>query len=518
MKLRLGIDVGGTNTDAVVLDEQATLLARFKSPTTPDVSSGIRNALHGLVADHPDLDLAAIRYAMLGTTHCTNAIVERRNLNRVGLVRVGAPASLAIKPFVEWPKDLLAAIEGRFVIVEGGCEYDGRETRPLDIAAVRAAALSFAGQVDSVAVVGVFSPVDPSQERRAGAILRDVLGDAVPISYSHEIGSVGLLERENAAVLNAALMRAAAVAAGGFRQALLAHGIDAQLFFSQNDGTLMALDYAMRYPILTVASGPTNSIRGAAFLSGLRDAVVVDVGGTSTDVGILVNGFPREASIAVDIGGVRTNFRAPDLLSIALGGGTRIVAGDTLRIGPESVGYRLTEDARIFGGEVLTLSDVAVAAGRAQIGDPARVADLDGALVERIMQRVRALCEDAIDRVKTSAAPMPIILVGGGSVVIPSDLAGASEIHRPANYDVANAIGAAIAQCSGQVERVFTLQGMTRAEALALAQQMAHDEAVKAGADARTVAIIDIQEVPLAYLPGSATRIRVRAAGDLALE
>src|SRR5215470_11901179 len=111
MKLRLGIDVGGTNTDAVVLDEQSTLLARFKSPTTSDVSSGIRNALHGLVAAHPGLDLAAIRYAMLGTTHCTNAILERRNLDRVGLVRVGAPSSLAIRPFVEWPKELLAAIE-----------------------------------------------------------------------------------------------------------------------------------------------------------------------------------------------------------------------------------------------------------------------------------------------------------------------------------------------------------------------------------------------------------------------
>jgi N-methylhydantoinase A/oxoprolinase/acetone carboxylase beta subunit len=518
MKLRLGIDVGGTNTDAVVLDEHATLLARFKSPTTPNVTSGIRNALHGLFGTYPGLDLATICYAMLGTTHCTNAIVERRNLNRVGLIRVGAPSSLAIKPFVEWPQDLLAAIDGRSAIVEGGYEYDGRETRPLDVSAVRAAAESFAGQVDSVAVSGVFSPVEPSQERRAGEILRDVLGDDVPICYSHEIGSLGLLERENAAVLNAALVRAASTAAGGFREALIAHGIDAQLFFSQNDGTLMALDYAMRYPILTVASGPTNSIRGAAFLSGLQDAIVVDVGGTSTDVGILVNGFPRESSIVVDVGGVRTNFRTPDLLSIALGGGTRIVTGDMLRIGPESVGYRLTKDARVFGGEVLTLSDVAVAAGRAQIGDPARVADLDRVLVETIMQRVRALCEDAIDRVKTSPAPMPIILVGGGSVIIPSDLAGTSAIERPNNYDVANAIGAAIAQCSGEIERVFALDDMTRIEALALAQQLARDEAIKAGADPRTVEIIDVQEVPLAYLPGSATRIRVRAAGDLALK
>ncbi|MEZ4571318.1 MAG: hydantoinase/oxoprolinase family protein [Thermomicrobiales bacterium] len=101
------------------------------------------------------------------------------------------------------------------------------------------------------------------------------------------------------------------------------------MFFSQNDGTLMALEYATRYPILTVASGPANSIRGAAFLSRLEDAIVVDVGGTSTDIGILVKGFPRESSIAVDIGGVRTNFRMPDLISIALGGGTRCIQTET---------------------------------------------------------------------------------------------------------------------------------------------------------------------------------------------
>jgi len=517
-QLRLGVDVGGTHTDAVVLDPAARLLARFKAPTSPDVTAGIREALRGLVAAYPALDLGQIRYAMLGTTHCTNALVERRNLDRVGLIRVGAPATLAIPPFAEWPVDLLAAVGGRFVVVEGGFEYDGQETRPLDEAAVRVAAEEFAGQVDSVAICGAFATVDASQELRAGAIVRAALGDGLPITFSHEIGSVGLLERENAAVLNAALVRAARAAAGGFRQALAEHGIEARLFFSQNDGTLMALDYAIRYPILTVASGPANSLRGAAFLSGLADAVVVDVGGTSTDVGILVNGFPRDAAVAVEVGGVRTNFRTPDLLSIALGGGTRVLAGDPLRIGPESVGFRLTEQARIFGGDVLTLSDVAVAAGRARFGDPSRVAGLDPALVEAITARVRALCEEAIDRVKTSAAPMPIVLVGGGSVVIPEDLAGASAVLRPANYDVANAIGAAIAQCSGEVERVFSLGDLSREEALAQAKELAIAAAVGAGADPATVQIIDIQEVPLAYLPtNSATRVRVRAAGDLAL-
>ena len=516
MTLRLGIDVGGTNTDAVVLNERAELLASFKSPTTPDVTSGIRNALDGLVQTHPALDLGAIKHAMLGTTHCTNAILERSNLNRVGLVRIGAPATLAIPPFVGWPEDLRAAVGGQYAVVEGGHEYDGREIRPLDVRAIKEAAKSFEGNVDTLAVVGAFAAVDASHEKRAGEVLRDVLGD-LPLTYSHEIGSLGLLERENASILNAAVVVAARAAASGFERALREHGIDARLFFSQNDGTLMALDYAVRYPILTVASGPANSIRGAAFLSGVRDGAVVDVGGTSTDVGVLVHGFPRESSVTVEIGGVRTNFRMPDLVSIALGGGTRIHRNGSLRLGPDSVGYRITADALVFGGDTLTLSDVAVAAELATMGDPSRVNGLDRSLVSAVLTRVRVTCEDVIDRLKTSADPIPVVLVGGGSVVVPADLAPASEILRPANYDVANAIGAAIAQCSGEIDRVFSLDQHSRAEALDIAKQMAVDEAVRAGADAQTVEIIDIQEVPMAYLPSSAIQIRIRAAGDLVL-
>jgi hypothetical protein len=112
---------------------------------------------------------------------------------------------------------------------------------------------------------------------------------------------------------------------------------------------------------------------------------------------------------------------------------------------------------------------------------------------------------------------MPVVLVGGGSVVLPTALAGASTVNRPENYGVANAIGAAIAQCSGEIERIFSLDEYTRDEAMEAARQMAHDEAVRAGADPATVEIVDVHEVPLAYLPGNATRIRVRAAGDLAL-
>ena len=93
----------------------------------------------------------------------------------------------------------------------------------------------------------------------------------------------------------------------------------------------MSADFAEQYPVLTFASGPTNSMRGAAFLSGLKDAMVVDVGGTTSDVGALTHGFPREASVAVEIGGVRTNFRMPDVYSFGLGGGSLVQRGSAAR-------------------------------------------------------------------------------------------------------------------------------------------------------------------------------------------
>ncbi len=149
------------------------------------------------------------------------------------------------------------------------------------------------------------------------------MGDGVHISISSEIGSMGLIERENATILNAALYQVAERFTEGFARSLADQGVEhADVYLSQNDGTLMTMEYARKYPILTIACGPTNSIRGASYLSRLKDAIVIDVGGTTTDLGVIQNGFPRESSIAVTIGGVRTNFRMPDVVSIGLGGGS----------------------------------------------------------------------------------------------------------------------------------------------------------------------------------------------------
>ncbi|TDW66815.1 hydantoinase/oxoprolinase N-terminal domain-containing protein [Kribbella pratensis] len=515
--MRIGIDVGGTNTDAVLLDGTSVLAAN-KSATSADVTAGIIDTLDRLQAER-SFDPAQVQAVMIGTTHFINALVEARRLAPTAALRLGLPATASLPPLVDWPERLVEAISGRSYLAHGGHEFDGRHIAELDEDELRRHAGDMVEHgVRSVAISSVFSPVSNEFELRAAEILRSELGDDVAISLSHEIGRIGLLERENATIINAALRELAASIVDGLSGAVAGHGISAPLYLSQNDGTLMDVDFARRYPVATFASGPTNSMRGAALLSGLDTCAVVDVGGTTSDVGVLTHGFPREATTEVDVAGVRTNFRMPDVLSIGIGGGSLVASGnDVVTVGPRSVGYRLTEEALVFGGKTLTATDIAVAAGRAEVGDTSAVSELDPTLVKAALARVAADIADAVERMRTSPDPLPVVAVGGGSILLPDDLPGSLAVHRPDHFAVANAIGAAIAQVGGEVDRVYAIDPGRRDAVVDEARQEAIDRAIAAGADPAAVRIVDFDEVPIPYLPGNATRIRCKAVGDLRL-
>jgi hypothetical protein len=280
-------------------------------------------------------------------------------------------------------------------------------------------------------------------------------------ALSSDLGRIGLLERENAALLNAALAALSRETIAAFSRALAESGLTAPLYITQNDGTVAEAAQAMRLPVYSFASGATNSMRGAAYLSGIADAIVADVGGTTTDVGQIRHGFPREANAVVKIGGVRTLFRIPDLFSFGLGGGSH-VSLDPLAVGPLSVGYRLTTDALAFGGTQLTTSDVGIAAGMLPIGDRNKVGHLNQATCRRVLDRVRVMVEESVDRMKTEASDVVLLAVGGGAFLIPDRLEGVSEVVRVPHGDCANAVGAAIAQVSGEVDQVF--RDVTREE------------------------------------------------------
>lgn len=506
----------------------ASVVAWTKQPTSADVGSGVAAAI-GAVLGQAGLGPEAVSSVMIGTTHFTNALVERRAIERVGVLRLASPSGEALPPMTGWPEALAACIGDHVFLLPGGYEVDGREIAPFDEARVRQAARSLrCAGIDAVAISSAFAPVNAGMEERAAAIVREEHPQAA-ITVSHAIGRIGFIERENAAILNAALSRLARQTVASFAAGLRAIGISAPLYLSQNDGTLISHAQAAAYPVTTIGSGPTNSMRGAAFLTGVGEAIVVDVGGTTSDIGVLARGFPRESSIAVDIGGVRTNARMPDVLALGLGGGTRIhldpalfgaarLDPAALRVGPDSVGYRITDDAFLFGGTTLTASDVAVAAGLAAFGDPARLPELGAAALSAVLARFRELLEDGIDRMKTARGDATILAVGGGSFLIPDSLKGAARIVRPEHAAVANAVGAAIAQVGAQVERIVDYAATARPLALEQLRAEACRRVVAGGGDARGVEVVDVEEVFLSYLPGRAAQVRVKAVGDLAAE
>lgn len=512
--IRIGIDVGGTNTDAVLMDGEL-VVAGVKAMTTADVMSGVSAALADVLKTS-GVAPEAVDVVMLGTTHFTNAVVQRRDLAPTAAVRLGLPATASLPPMVDWPEDLRSAIGNHAYLAHGGHEFDGRIITPLDPDELRRIGADIRAKgIGTIAVSSVFSPVNSELEKQAG----EILAEAVPgahITLSSDIGRIGLLERENAAIMNACLRDLSRVVMGAFRDALDLSGIKGRFYLTQNDGTLMDADYAERFPVLTFASGPTNSMRGAAFLSGVSDGIVVDIGGTTTDVGALHKGFPRQATVEVEIGGVRTNFRMPDVFSIGLGGGSHVVeeAPGKVTVGPRSVGYRLISEALAFGGKTLTTTDVAIALGKIELGDRKRVSHLPPALLVTTWAKILEMVENAVERSRLTPEPLPVIIVGGGSILVDSKI-GDLEVVKPRHFAVANAVGAAIAQVSGEVDRIYTLGDKGRTTALDEAKRQATEAAIAAGAKPDSVAIVDVEDVPLTYLPGNATRIRVKAVGEL---
>lgn len=510
---RIGVDVGGTNTDAVVMQGDK-ILSGVKSQTTEDVMTGVVDAVEKAL-EEASADKAKVTAVMVGTTHFTNAVVERKHLARIAAVRLCLPAAQCLPPMVDWPDDIRKTVGNHYWMAKGGYEFDGREISSLDMDELDgiAAEIGKAG-INTVAITSVFSPVNDEMERKAMEQMAKSL-PGVDFTLSSEIGRLGILERENAAIMNASLRALSERTVDAFGRALEKVGLTCPYYITQNDGTLMSREFVQSYPVLTFASGPTNSMRGAAFLSGKSDAIVVDVGGTTTDVGALVKGFPRPASTTVDVGGVRTNFRMPDIFAIGLGGGTIVSGkGEKLEIGPQSVGYKLTTDALIFGGDTLTTSDVAVALGLADFGDKGAIVNLQDDHLKAVRERINEMLVNAVERMRVSPDPIPVLAVGGGSILVP-DYVGELPVIRPEYFSVANAVGAAIGQISGEVDRIFSLDGKTREEALAEALKEATEKAVAAGARPDSIELLDQEDVPLAYLPGNATRIRLKVVGDM---
>ncbi|KAJ7678546.1 DUF917-domain-containing protein [Mycena rosella] len=525
-RYRIGVDVGGTNTDGVIIDITKTLdpltrgvIASFKHETTTNVTDGIEAAVRKVMADAGvDPHDGKILSLTIGTTHFMNAVVQAdaRRLSKVAVIRLAAPYTLEYPTFLDFPPHLKAIMNGHTAVIKGGLQIQPIKSKGLK----------------DIVLIGVFSPLDVSGQNEC--LVRDILlrhlGPDVNIVCSRDVAQVGFIERENASILNASIGAFAQRTIRGFESAMKRLGLVCPLYLTQNDGTLTSAADAARLPIRTFSSGATNSMRGASFLAGIdlkknlegtaKSMIVVDVGGTTTDVGVLLpSGFPRQAAAFIEVAGVRTNFSMPDVNSIGLGGGSRVRvdAGRRVTVGPDSVGHYLTRDAKVFGGDVLTATDICVRSGVGGIGDAAKVADVTNEVVTQSKLVIRKLLENVVDRMKTSPEDCTVLLVGGGSIIVPPELKGVKEVILPPFHSVANAVGAAIANVSGNVDTIEILQGQKLPEVLERIKILAVEKAVAAGAEPSGVSIAEINVLPVQYVTNQATRIIVRAVGELGI-
>ncbi|KAH6854064.1 hypothetical protein B0I37DRAFT_360976 [Chaetomium sp. MPI-CAGE-AT-0009] len=539
--LRIGIDVGGTNTDGVLLnpltppsDPSRGILAWTKTPTTADPGEGIATALRSMLSSASDtsgVQPADVASVTIGTTHFVNAVVERdaARLSRVAVVRLCGPFSKHVPPCVDWPADLRAIVLGWYALVKGGLEIDGEVIAELDEGEIVEACREIRARgITTVVVNGVFSPIDGverQEERAAEIVRREVPGCDVVLSK--EVANLGFLERENAAILNASILKFARGTVRSFQKPVRELGMTCPVFITQNDGTVLSGEMAARLPIRTFSSGPTNSMRGAAFLiqgNGNKDSedsegeamMVVDIGGTTTDVGLLLpSGFPRQQASYSELAGVRMNFSCPDVKSLGLGGGSIVRKGPPMTVGPDSVGYKLTKESLLFGGTTLTATDCAVCADPAlNIGNPELV---KGILTEDELAEFKDVVQHKLERIvdtmKTSPADLPVVLVGGGAIIAPTQLKGASKVLRPKWSQVANAIGAAMARVSAVVDTIRSTEKRTTQLWLEEICKEAVERTVAAGATKESVTVVEMETLPLQYVANKA-RFIVRAAGD----
>ncbi|KAJ2999116.1 hypothetical protein NUW58_g108 [Xylaria curta] len=512
--LRIGVDVGGTNTDGVILDPlQAAapnkgIIAWHKAPTTPNPSVGINNAITTMF-ESAGVDPNRVASVTIGTTHF------------VAVLRLCGPFSQHTLPCVDWPNDMRELILGHHALLKGGLEVDGRLISDIDEAEIRKeCAIIREKGLRSIVVNGIFGPIDTveRQEERAAEVIRAEI-PGCDVVCSKEVANLGFLERENAAILNASILPFARKTIHSFQEPIRRLGLRCPVFVTQNDGTILSGDMAAKLPIRTFSSGPTNSMRGAAFLmqNEVNEAImVVDIGGTTTDVGLLLaNGFPRQQAAYSDLAGVRMNFSCPDIKSIGLGGGSIVRRNGKFVVGPDSVGYNITKEAVIFGGSTLTATDCTVLSDKSlDIGNRELVRDaLSDESLAKFEAVVKHKLEKIIDKMKTSPDDLPVLLVGGGAIIAPNKLKGASKVIKPKWSGIANAIGAAIARVSAVIDTVESTDSITTQQLLDKICHDAIEKTVAAGASRSTVRIVEMDTLPLPYIANK-SRFTVRAAGD----
>ncbi|ALI29446.1 hydantoinase/oxoprolinase N-terminal domain-containing protein [Mycolicibacterium fortuitum] len=436
-KLRIGVD--GVGSTAVALDSRNRIVAVRRRRQISDSPVELLDEVLRTVSGTAEIDRVVLILPDL-------EIQRASQPGRVGVLRIGSPTT-AVPPLAAWPVDRAVAA-GAVCVVRGGHEYNGNVSAPLDTAAVAQFARGCIGQVDAIALAGVNALENPEHEELAANIISDELGPDIAVIRGSDTEVVGLLERENTAVLDAALAGAARRRLNQLTAVVEAHARNAAVYVLRGDGTVLPATYAGNHATASMSSERAGLINGSAHLAEVSSAVVVHVTAAAATVATTIAGLIPDSGRLWEIDGIRTGIRAPRIAAI-----TRS----------------------------------------------------DGSFAERV--------HAAIARARWGHDSVPVVIVGERAADVP-DTASVTAI-RPARSEFAAAVGAAVAEAAGSVDRIFWQGAGGRQVSVARARRLATDAALRAGADPRTVRETPVREALMTYVPVPAARLQVTVIGPV---
>lgn len=450
--MKLGIDVGSTNTDAVLVSESGSLIGTAKHSTSADTLSGVYNCVKELL-NVAQVQTSELKGVFIGTTHLLHALVSNQDLANTALLRIVKQDTL-MEPVMDWPKSLKDKVKSVHYVSSSNDYKKANKCRPKfpagEYQTLKREIIE--SNIDSVCIVGTLSPLYENEEIAMKRIIASDFPD-LPITTSHQLGTIGYIERENTSLLNAILAKVIRKTLNGLSQLFSDLDIECPYWLIQNDGSVMDVQEAIAHPILTIGSGVANSLRGASALSNYNECIVVDVGGSTIDIGRLRDGRLEEVMVDSSLFGIRIHVAMPRSLSIPFN------------------------------------------------GDP---------------QKITRDIKDAIEQLQVQENNLPIVFVGGASPLFNETLFGKyTRFINPAGYAFCSAVGACYATLSSQVDKVYWLHDQSKEDIIEEIKGELFSELLMKGAKKESIKIASVEEYPFDYLKGEVMRIRAKAISRL---
>lgn len=508
----LGIDVGGTHTDVVLINSHHHIIASAKVLTTSPPDKGIADGITQVLSS---VNSSSIQHIHIGTTHALNALLNIDSLLPVGVLRI-AGQKANIPAGMRWNAKLREAVVCGLETIGGGFECHGEPISSFCTKELHSSVLRLLEKgAKGFAIISCFGSLFPEHEIAAYQYLREMVGQKIPITVSSSIGSIGFLERENATILNTALHQVIGQSFSSIELVTKQLGISACITFVQNDGSQMTINEAMKKPICTLSCGPINSAKGGVFLSKHQSCIVVDIGGTSTDVAAVHKMFVKRSSGVLTIADVRMRFPSPDVVSLPIGGGS-IVNQKNKSFEQKSVGRHLFTRGQAFGGDILTATDLAILTQFVAIeGSDSSLIRCTKEEALAILTSESARIAHAIRLVRGEDKHLPCVLVGGGAAIfqhiLQKQVEGIITIDDPQQCAIANALGSAFSEISGRFEGIIDITD--RQKSIEYSIHKAKEDAVLKGACLDTVRIGELSIEPIAYTTEKRAKVTVSVLG-----